>query len=67
MQKEIKAVLWLGGLLFIYFLYALVDGNKQDARQIIDILLYGYIALGGLTIIDGVYRLIRKPFPKKQV
>jgi hypothetical protein len=60
MNKEWKVVAWLGVLLFIYFLRALVDGSKEDARQIIDILLYGYVAFAGLSIIDGAYKLFKK-------
>ena len=56
MHKEWKVVAWLGCLLFIYFLYALVDGDREVAHQIIDILLYGYIAFAALSIIDGVYK-----------
>lgn len=65
MSKEWKAVIWLGALLFIYFLYALVDGNKQVAHQIIDILFYGYMAFAVLTIVGGVYKWVKKPLPRK--
>lgn len=66
MRKELKFAIWFGGLLLILFMYALVEGSKETAYQIIDILMYLYIAAAVLTMGEGIYKWIKKPFPKKE-
>lgn len=59
LHKEIKVVIWVGVLVIILSLYVLVEGNKEDALQFIDFLLYGYVFFAALSIIDGVYKWIK--------
>lgn len=67
MNKEFKVVIWAGIFIFIMFLYALVNGSKEDANQIINILLYSYLIVAFFTFINGIYKWIKGFFPKKDI
>ena len=66
MNKEWKFVIWTGALFLIMFLRNFSTWSQVEANDFVDILLYGYLVLAGISTIEIIYKTFRKPFSKKQ-
>ena len=66
MHKEWKFVIWVGVLFIILFLRNFSTWSLVEANEFVDILLYGYLVLAGLSAIEIVYKMFKKPSLEKQ-
>ena len=66
MNKEWKFVIWVGVLFLIMFLRNFSTWSQVEANEFVDILLYGYLVLAGISTIEIIYKMFRKPFSEKQ-
>jgi phosphatidylglycerophosphate synthase len=66
MNKEFKVVIWAGVLVFILLLNVFRNLPREDASQILNVLIWGYCIFAILSIIEGIYKWVRRLAPKKQ-
>ncbi len=66
MNKEWKFVIWVGVLFIILFLRNFSTWSQVEANEFVDILLYGYLVLAGLSSIEIIYKMFKKSSLEKQ-
>ena len=66
MNKEWKFVIWVGALFFIMFLRNFSTWTQPQANEFIDILLYGYLILAGISVVEIFYKMFKKKSSEKQ-
>ena len=65
-KMVINRIWWVSIPLFIYFLYGMVAGSKEDAYDFLDTASWVYAFIAALAIGEKIYKWAKLTFAKKQ-
>ena len=65
-KKLVSCIWWAVIPLFIYFLYGMVAGSKEDAYDFLDTASWVYAFIAALAIGEKIYKWAKLTFAKKQ-